>query len=305
MIHSIPSSQAARLLVSDWRMVKRWLALIGNAVLHFFLPQYASLLRPRRRLVATLAHPLDREIPFRPREVVTYLGYLTFWFKTLRWFYDRIGRAALPDIRRSMDEVLRLYREAGAIYRRCQSTTATRAPLPWHPYFSLIYLLDPHMACIPSLHVMLICHNDLGAARILRRHGLRGAEAERLQEAVQEEAARIIEAVLLVRQHSLLDVAPSLFLLTALFPGDYGRRQVGVFVGRLFRDWPIDRSAKARMRALLLSTYDEFLNGWEARGRRGHREQILEFLERYTPGGRERIERRQPPSSSPRRRAGS
>jgi hypothetical protein len=289
MIHSIPSSQAARLLLSDWRMVKRWLALIGNAVLHFFLPQYQSLLWPRHRRVATLAHPLDRDIPFRPREVVTYLGYISFWFKTLRWFYDRIGGAALPDIRRSMDEVLLLYKEAGAIYRRCQSTTSTRAPLPNHPYFAVIYLLDPHLACIPSLHILLICHNDLGAARILRRHGLRGEQAERLREAVREEAARIIEAVLLVKQHSLVDVAPSLFLLTALFPADYGRQEVADSVSRLFRGWPVAESSKARMRALLLSSYDEFLTGWEAGGRNGHRERILEFLKRYTPGGRERI----------------
>jgi hypothetical protein len=282
------------MLVSDWRLVKRWQALIGNAVLHFFLPQYVRVLWPRRRLVATLAHPLDREIPFRPREVVTYLGYITFWFKTLCWLYDRIGKEALPDIRRSMDEVLQLYREAGAIYRRRQSTTSTRAPLPRHPYFSLIYLLDPHLACIPSLHVMLICHNHLGTARILRRHGLRGAEAERLQEAVREEAARITEAVLLVKQHSLVDVAPSLFLLTALFPGDYGRGQVVDFVGRLFRDWPVEESTRSRMRALLLSTYEEFLMGWEARERHGHREQILQFLDRYTPGGRQRLQQQSP-----------
>ncbi len=291
MIHSIPSSQAARMLLSDWRIVRRWLSLIGNAALHFFLPQYQSVLWPRHRLVATLGHPLDRDIPFRPREVVTYLGYVTFWFKTLCWFYDRIGRAVLPDIRRSMDEVLLLYREAGAIYRRCQSTTTTRAPLPNHPYFALIYLLDPHLACIPSLHVLLICHNYLGAARILRRHGLRAGEAERLQKAVREEAVRIIEAVLLVKQHSLVDVAPSLFLLTALFPDDCGPEHVADFVRRLFRSWRVDESVKARMRRLMLLSYDEFVTGWEARGRHGHREQLLEFLERYTPGGRARIQR--------------
>jgi hypothetical protein len=280
------------MLVSDWRMVKRWLALIWHAVDHFFLPQYHSLLWPRRRLVAVLSHPLDRDIPFRPREVVTYLGYITFWFKTLRWFYDRIGRAALPDIRRSMDEALLLYREAGAIYRRCQSTTSTRAPLPGHPYFAVIYLLDPHLACIPSLHILLICFNALDAARILRRHRLQ-PEGGRLLEAVRAEAARIIEAILLVKQHSLVDVAPSLFLLTVLFP-DYGREQVADLVSRLFRDWPIPESSKARMRALLLSTYDEFTTDWEARGRNGHREQILEFLGRYTPGGRERIQQQSP-----------
>ena len=285
------------MLVSDWRLVKRWLALIGNAVNHFFLPQYHSLLWPGRRLVATLSHPLDRDIPFRPREVVAYLGYMSFWFKTLRWFYDRIGKAALPDILRSMDEVLQLYREAGAIYRRCQSTTSTRAPLPGHAYFALIYLVDPHLACIPSLHILLICHNEIGAAHILRRHGLSAGENREFLDAVREEAKRITEAVLLVKQHSVVDVAPTLFLLTALFP-NFRREEVRDFVGRLFRDWPRPEAYKQSLRALILSTYDEFLEEYEARGRSGYREQILEFLGRYTPPAAARKL-----SSSPRRRA--
>jgi hypothetical protein len=299
MIHSITSSQAARMLLSDWRMVRRWLFLIWEGFHHFFLPQWRSVLWPRHRLVAALSHPLDAEIPFRPREVVTYLGYITFWFKTLRWFYDRIGAPALPDIRRSMDEVFLLYREAGAVYRRCQSTTSTRAPLPRHPYFALIYLVDPHLACIPSLHVLLICHNELGAARILRRHGLRGEEARRLREAVRAEALRIVEAVLLVKQHSLIDVAPSLFLLTALFP-EYRREEVADFVGQLFSGWRVPEPVKARMRAEILDGYDEFLSEWRRRGACGHRELILEFLGRYAPGGAKNL------SSTPRRRrAGS
>jgi hypothetical protein len=294
MIHSIPASQAARMLLSDWRVVKRWLALIRNAVGHFFLPQYASVLWPRHRLVAALSHPLDREVPFRPREVVTYLGYMTFWFKTLRWFYDRIGSAVLPDIRRSMDEVLLLYREAGAVYRRCQSTTSTRAPLPRHPYFALIYLLDPHLACIPSLHILLICHNELGAARILRRHPLPREQVGPLMAAVRAEAVRVGEAVLEVKQHSLVDLAPSLFLLTVLFP-DFRREAVADYASRLFRDWPIDEQAKASMRGLLLSTYDEFVSEWEAGGRTGHREQLLGFLGRYLPGGRQKRIQQQSP----------
>jgi hypothetical protein len=285
MIHSIPSSQAARMLVSDWRLVKRWLALIGNALLHFFLPQFASRLRPHLRPVATLSHPLDRDIPFRPREVVAYLGYMTFWFKTLRWLYDRIGPAALPDILRSMDEVLRLYREAGAIYRRCSSTTSTRPPLPGHPYFALIYLVDPHLACIPSLHILLICHNEIDAARILRRHGLAAADSRKFLDAVRDEAKRITETVLAVKQHSVVDVAPTLFLLTALFP-DFRRKEVRAFVGRLFRDWPRPEAYKQSLRSLILSTYEGFLADYEAGGKTGHRERIVEFLKRYAAGGR-------------------
>ncbi len=157
--------------------------------------------------------------------------------------------------------------------------------------------MDPHLACIPSLHILLICHNEIGAAHILRRHGLSAGENQEFLDAVREEAKRITEAVLLVKQHSVVDVAPTLFLLTALFP-DFRREEVRDFVGRLFRDWPRPEAYKQSLRALILSTYDEFLAEYEARGRSGYREQILEFLGRYTPPTAARKL-----SSSPRRRA--
>ena len=294
MIHEIPSSQAARMLLREGRLLKRSLALLRHAADHFFLPQFQSLLAPWLRPVATLSHPLDAAIPFRPREVVTYLGYITFWFKTMRFFYDRLGREALPDICESMDEVLMLYREAGAIYRRCQSTTTTRAPMPRMPYFAVIYLLDPHLHCIPSLHLLLICHNQISAARILARHGLAGDEYRRMFEETVAEAVSITEAVLLVRQHSLLDLAPTLFLLTALF-SDYGPQVVRDFIDRLFLKWDLPEDSKDRMRSLLKGIYGGFLEKWEAEGRTGRREQVLEFLYRYVPDGPRRS------SSSPRR----
>ena len=142
----------------------------------------------------------------------------------------------------------------------------------------------------------MICHNEIGAAHILRRHGLSTGENREFLEAVREEAKRITEAVLLVKQHSVVDVAPTLFLLTALFP-DFRRGEVRAFVGRLFHDWPRTEAYKQSLRALILTTYDEFLADYEDRRRTGHREQIVEFLKRYAPGGRVGF------SSSPRRRA--
>jgi hypothetical protein len=283
VIHEIPSSQAARMLLREGILLKRSLSLLWHAIRHFFLPQFRSRLAPWLRPVAVLSHPLDQEIPFRPREIVTYLGYIAFWFKTLRFLYDRVGREVLPDIRESMDEVLLLYREAGAIYRRCQSTTTTRGPMPLQPYFAVIYLLDPHLACIPSLHLLLICHNHISAARILRRHGLEGDVYWRFLEEVIAEAIRITEAVLLVRQHSLLDLAPTLFMLTTLF-SDYGPEVVADFIDRLFAGWDVPAGSRDGMRCLLKEGYSGFLEEWIAKGRTGCREQVLEFLHRHVPG---------------------
>jgi len=292
MIHGIPTYKAAQLLLSDWRLFRRGISVARHALDHFFLPQFQTLFRRRLRPVASLSHPLDRGIPFQPREIATYLGYFTFWMKTLRCLFDRLGPAVLPDLREAIDEVCLLYREAGAIYRRCQSTTTQRAPMPLMPLFVVVYLLDPHKHCIPSLHILLICYNSYSAARILRRHGARGALDRQLLAETVAEARRITEAVLLVKQHSILDIAPSLYLLSALFPG-YGRKAVAEFLDSLFAGWDLREAGRRRLRDFLKEAYEGFLGG-----NSGHRERILRFLQQYAPGGR-------PVSSSPRRRGGS
>ena len=58
--------------------------------------------------------------------------------------------------------------------------------------------------------------------------------------------------------------------------------------------WELPRSDKDRLRSLLCRDYDSFLAEWKTKGERGHREQILEFLGRYSSGGRVRAQQQSP-----------
>jgi len=282
MIGSIPGYKPVLMIVGRPRLAKRGLSLAWHALYHFFLPQFQTRLMPWLRPVAVLGHPLDRQIPFQPREVRAYLGYMGFWLRSLRLLYDLWGQAALPDIRRSIDQACLLYREAGGIYRRCQSTTTTRPAMPLDPYFLAIYLFDPHLHCIPSLHILLICYNRHQLAEIFSRENRLNADGlEALLEA-EEQAVRVTEAILSIRQHSLVDIAPSLFLLTALLPG-FGPKQVAEHVCRLFRGWKLPEQAKRSMRSFILESYRELAREHEAGKKGGHREVILRFLARYIP----------------------
>ncbi len=282
MIGGIPIYKPVLMVLGRPRLAKRGLSLAWHALYHFFLPQFQTRLLPRLRPVAVLGHPLDRQIPFQPREVRTYLGYVSFWLKSLHLLYGLLGRSALPHIRKSFDQACLLYREAGGIYRRCQSTTTTRPAMPLNPYFVAIYLLDPHLHCIPSLHILLICYNCHSLAEILRCRDRLDAEGlEALREA-ERQAVRVTEAILLMKQHSLLDIAPSLFLLTALLPG-FGPAQVEEHVGKLFGRWPVPEQAKRSMRSCILEGYRELERELKAGKKGGHREVILRFLARYTP----------------------
>ena len=70
-------------------------------------------------------------------------------------------------------------------------------------------------------------------------------------------ALQITEAILLVKQHSLVDVGPSLFLLSSLFP-DYDQREAKRFIQGLFENRRVvGQEVKARLRTGILQTYEE------------------------------------------------
>jgi hypothetical protein len=282
MIGGIPIYKPVLMVLGRPRLTKRGLNLAWHALYHFFLPQFQTRLMPWLRPVAVLAHPLDRQIPFRAREVRTYLGYMSFWLKSLRLLYDLLGQAAVPHIRESFDRACLLYREAGAIYRRCQSTTTTRPAMTLNPYFITIHLFDPHLHCIPSMHILTIFYNRHMLAEVLGRRNRLDVEGLEAVREAERQAVRVTEAILLIKQHSLLDIAPSLFLLTALLPG-FGSRQVEEHVCKLFRGWRVSERAKRSMRSCILEGYRELERELKAGKKGGHREVILQFLARYTP----------------------
>jgi hypothetical protein len=90
-------------------------------------------------------------------------------------------------------------------------------------------------------------------------------------------ALRITEAILLVKQHSLLDIGPSLFLLSCLFPG-YGTEEITRFVSDLFADTPfLAPDAAARLRRVILEGYEE-LRARQERGSCVPTAVVLEYL---------------------------
>jgi hypothetical protein len=277
-IERLSLGASIRLILRHFRLRQRGIQVFKAAVREFFLPQFWSRLLPGIRPVAVVSHPLDDCLPFDPRLFRRYLGYFTVWMKTLSCLYRIYGKLALGDIDGMMQGVVLLYDASGQVYRRCQSTTTSRRTAPANPYFLLIALFDPHLHCIPSLHVLTICYNYLQTRKIVMRLDPGRASGSRLVAETYRSALRITEATLLVKQHSLLDIGPSLFLLSRLFP-DYDDREIRRFVSELFAGIPIlDPDSATRVRGAILRSYEELL----AR-QREHRDSppteiVLDFL---------------------------
>jgi hypothetical protein len=265
-------------------LLPRGIEVFKAAITEFFLPQFQTRLLPGFRPISVIEHREDASLPFVPSYVRSYLGYISIWLKTLRYLYDAFGKQALTDIEQMIRDICLIYYAAGRVYRRCQSTTTSRRTPLLNPYFILIRLFDPHLACIPSLHVMTMCYNYHKTRQIVMELNSGQAGKEVYTEAAAQThtlALQITEAILLVKQHSLVDIGPSLFLLSSLFP-EYDQREAERFIRGLFENGRVvGQETKARLHAGILQTYEEMLERKRLYPDKQAADIIVEFLEGF------------------------
>jgi hypothetical protein len=273
-------------VVTHLRLLVRGVELLVLAIREFFLPQFATRLFTGLRPVVLIDHPLDDRIPFQPEYVQLYLSFIQVWIQGLGALYTRFGNEAIGDIERSIRHLCRLYITAGKVYKRCQTTTARRRGPLLSPHFLLIRLSDPHLHCIPSLHVLILCYNYMELRRVLWRRV--GRADDPIAAAAYVAALHVIRSTLLVKQHSLSDIGPSLFALSELFP-DYDEGQVEDFVGNLFGGMHgIPSQTAAGLREAVLADYRSLKPAIPGGGAQASiEERLLEYIRRWEPRPRE------------------
>ncbi|MDR1249076.1 MAG: hypothetical protein LBK63_07225 [Treponema sp.] len=205
---------------------------IASIFKNFFFLQYRAVLFPGRIPVTSVDHPLDARVPFIPRWVDVYLDFVAFWIRILGFLLNRYGRRCLGRAKEFLDSMNRLYQFSAEVYAKNMSTTC-RPYYISRPRFLLIHLTDPHLMCIPSLHVMVMILSYTRFRQILR--SLEGAQApeERIDE-INAGAARITEAILYVKQHSVNCVSAAMYAMSRFDPALFPPEEAEVFVSRLF-----------------------------------------------------------------------
>ena len=137
----------------------------------------------------------------------------------------------------------RLYKYAAVVYMK-NLTTTKRPFYIARPRFFVIHLLDPHLMCIPSLHVMVVIHTYTMFAAIARELG----EEEKLKEHILElrqGALAISQAVLFVKQHSVNCIPAALYAMTCYTPALFPPEEAAAFTEQLFSPAPAAESTPA------------------------------------------------------------
>jgi hypothetical protein len=188
----------------------------------FFLNQWRYSFLPGSIPVTNVEHLLDKKIPFKPSWVTIYIDFVHFWIRMLTFFLLRYKRKVFTQVRDFIYSMGDLYSFAAQVYSKNLSTTK-RPFYIRRPRFLVIHLLDPHLMCVPSLHVMVVIHTYLQFGEISKQMG----EEEKLKEQLDEMkqgALAISQAILFVKQHSVNCIPAALYGMTCfspeLFPPD-------------------------------------------------------------------------------------
>ncbi|MDR2553061.1 MAG: hypothetical protein LBD31_07860 [Treponema sp.] len=214
------------------RLALRGFQCVGTILGKFFFFQFRSVLFSGAPPISRADHALDEHIPFNPRFVRIYLDFTAFWIRIAGFLCLRYGKRGIALAEEFIGSVTALYRAAFRVYRKNLSTT-NRPKYKRGFSFRLIHALDPHLMCIPSLHVMIVLH---GYSKF-RAYAKAMGEAELLQplaDRIFRGALTIIEAVLYVKQHSVNCVAAAMYALGRFTPPCFTEGDAETFTACLF-----------------------------------------------------------------------
>jgi len=266
-------------------------------IFNFFFRQYHAAFLPGRIPVTNVDHELDKKIPFVPAWVTIYLDFVHFWIRLITFFLKKYKRKAYPYIKEFIDSMGELYVFAAQVYKRNMSTTKRPFYIA-RPRFFVIHLLDPHLMCIPSLHVMIVIHTYLQFKVIAGKLNTAQELKEQALE-LKNGALAISQAILFVKQHSVNCIPAALYGMTCFTPDLFTVKEAEEFTNLLFSPAPaadeevkknkvhpaaapktcIPSEDQAQIKEHILKLYKRFLD--ERKDYKNWYDVLLNFLKTY------------------------
>ncbi len=186
---------------------------LRTVVRDFFWLQFSVKWRFKTIPVLDVSHPLDELIPFTPGKVKIYLNFTNFWIRPMTFLFRRLGvKKALPYCIEYLSLIETAYANAAKVYRFCMTTTQ-RPDYKTDAAFKMIHAFDPHLLCVPSLHVAIVILSSVYYADVFKNDDFTEEERKTYTAELREGARRIIESVLYVKQHSVNCIPAAMYMM--------------------------------------------------------------------------------------------
>jgi hypothetical protein len=282
-VYDAPVSAAFAGAMANPALRKTVIKSIIRMVYNFFIRQYRAAFMPGYIPVTAVDHPLDEKIPFTPSWIVVYLDFVAFWIRVVSFLLLSFGRRAHGAVAGFIKSFGDIYAFAADVYKKNFSTTARPFYIARSRFF-MIHLVDPHLMCVPSLHVMVVINAYIRFADIVRSLKVEKFFLRQIEE-LRRGAVHITESLLYVKQHSVNCVAAAMYAMTCfdkrLFPPEMAED----FGAWLFAGPPppesgsktaLPRADAQEIRDHILTLYRRFLAGGQESPR--WEKPLLDFL---------------------------
>jgi hypothetical protein len=207
---------------------------LGTVIKDFFFLQFSVSWGWRKIKIVTVDNPLDKKVPFTPQKVSVYLDFVNFWIRPMTFLLCRVGeKKALPYCAKFLSQIKNAYFEASQVYRKCMSTT-NRPQYNKMKEFKTIRRLDPHLLCVPSLHVAICVLSFSFYKKAFSELGLSEKEQCFYNRELYLSATAITETVLFVKQHSVNCIPAALYMMNNLIPQYFTLTDGVSFIDTLF-----------------------------------------------------------------------
>lgn len=255
---------------------KTGLIFIGTIATTFFIPQFQSRLKIKKRKIVNVDHELDELIPFSADYIKIYMGFIPLWIKSIYFIYLEFGNKSLHLIAEYINNIGELYRSGFDVSNSCQSTT-TRPRSGRNIPLKMMHWADPHLHCVPSLHVMIICFNHLRIETFIKilAGETTGYEAE--LDYLKNQAVLITNSILFMKQHSINCIPAGLFAIStecSEFTDEYALNLIEEI--RKMNTGSIDKMEE-------IATYisDLYIEFRKSSGSDSNKEVLIDFLHEY------------------------
>ena len=193
---------------------KTGLMTISTIATTFFIPQFQSRLKIKKRKIVNVDHELDELIPFSADYMKIYMGFIPLWIKSIYFIYLEFGNISLHLVAEYINNIGELYKSGFNVSKSCQSTT-TRPRSGRNIPLKMIHWADPHLHCVPSLHVMIVCFNHLRIESFIKELAEESADYEAELAYLKNQAVLITNSILFMKQHSINCIPAGLFALSS------------------------------------------------------------------------------------------
>lgn len=221
----------------------------------------AQVLHFTKRPVIYVDTEKDNLIPFSPKYVDIYISFVAFFVRPISVMTKKLGyKKAIPYLNDYLSFLTSIYSNAASIYRFCLTTTVRPRYLK-NKAFITIHIFDPHLLCVPSIHVAIGTGVYEWYKDFFNKNLFTEQEADFYLNQIKSLGFSIIESVLFVKQHSINCIPLALYMLTATNKDDFiPKDEVHSIISELFiNNEDITEDTKDKLRNHFISLYDNAL----------------------------------------------